>query len=231
MHIGVILDGNRRYAKKNNIHAWEGHKEGAKKIDELIEWCKEIKIKELTLYAFSIENFERPEKEKAVLFNLFRAKIKKLKKDKKIEEDKIGINFIGRLDMFPKDIYEGMQELMERTKNNNNNNNKFKINFAMAYGGRQEIVDAVKKISNSVKKGELKEEEIDEKVVGENIYLSDEPDLIIRPGGERRVSNFLIWQSYYSEWYFTDKLWPEFTKEDFVDAVKDFKNRERRFGR
>lgn len=227
LHIGIILDGNRRFAKKSNIPMWKGHRYGARKIDELVDWSLELDIRELTLYSFSMENFRRVKKEKDVLFRIFRAYLKKLDRDERIEKQRIRINFIGRLEMFPKDIYEHMREIMERTMKNDN----YTINFAMAYGGRAEIVDAAKKIADKVESGKIKIEEIDEELITSNLYLADEPDLIIRPGGEKRVSNFLIWQGYYSEWYFTDKLWPEFTKEDMIKAIDDYKVRERRFGK
>ena len=226
LHIGIILDGNRRYAKKKKIMPWEGHKVGADKVFELLEWGKKLNVSELTLYTFSIENFNRPEKEKKFLFNLFKENMRKLDRGK-LKKDGTRVHFIGRLDMFPEGLYEEMHKLMNDTRDNKD----YKINFAMAYGGRAEIVDAVKKISMRVKKGELDETDICEELITSNVYLPDEPDLIIRPGGEKRVSNFLIWQSYYSEWYFTDKLWPEFTKEDFSKAIEEYMIRERRFGR
>ncbi|MCK5283352.1 MAG: di-trans,poly-cis-decaprenylcistransferase [Nanoarchaeota archaeon] len=227
LHIGIILDGNRRYAKKKNIVPWKGHAYGADRAKDIINWCDTLNVRELTLYTFSVENFNRPEKEKKVLFKLFRSNFKKLEKDKRIDERKIGINFIGRLHMFPNEMVEDMHRLMERTKGNKN----YIVNFAMAYGGRAEIVDAVKKIAKEVKNNKISVNEIDEELVTQNLYLADEPDFIIRPGGEKRISNFLIWQSHYSEWIFVDKLWPEFTKADIIDSIDEFKSRKRRFGR
>jgi tritrans,polycis-undecaprenyl-diphosphate synthase [geranylgeranyl-diphosphate specific] len=226
MHIGIILDGNRRYAKKKNMNSWQGHKFGAEKVKELINWCKELNVRELTLYSFSVENFNRPKKEVQILMKLFEEYLKRLKEEM-LKKNQIRIRFIGRIDMFSDNLRLEMEKLMEKTKDHR----KYTINFAMAYGGRQEIVDAVKKISKKVSRKELSIDEIDEKTVTENVYLADEPDLIIRPGGEKRVSNFLIWQSYYSEWYFTDKLWPEFGKQDLIEAINEFRQRERRFGR
>jgi len=219
-HIAIILDGNRRFGRKKGKKQWEGHLEGAKKVEELINWCIELGIKEVTLYSFSTENFKRPEKEVNFLFDQFRKHITKLMNDKRIEKEGICVRFIGRLSLFPDDLQEHMNELMEKTKENN----KFKINFAMAYGARAEIVDAVNKI---LSKGL---ENVDEGVFSEYLYLKDSPDLLIRPGGEKRLSNFLLWQLSYSELYFTEKLWPEFTKEDLVEAIEEFGERERRFG-
>jgi undecaprenyl diphosphate synthase len=219
-HIAIILDGNRRYARKKGIILEEGHRRGAKNVQKLIEWALELSVKELTLYTFSTENFKRPEKELKYLMDNFLVNIRKLKKDKRIIEKSVRVRFGGRLAMFSKEIQEEMKEVMNITKNNN----KLIVNFAMAYGGRLEVVDAVKRI---IEKGLKK---VDEEVIRKNLYLSDYPDLVIRPGGEKRVSNFLIWQSAYSEWYFTDKFWPEFTKKDLIEAIDDYKKRERRYG-
>lgn len=227
IHIGIILDGNRRYAEKRHMPRWQGHSYGAKKVEELIKWCRELNVRELTLYSFSIENFNRQKKETEVLFKLFRKNIAKLKNDKKLTKNNVRINFIGRIEMFPSDMAKEMREVMEKTKKNK----KYIVNFAMAYSGRAEIVDAVKKIALDLKERKVEIKDIDEKTITKNLYLADEPDLIIRPGGEKRASNFLIWQGYYSEWYFTNKLWPEFTKKDLIDAISDFEKRERRFGR
>lgn len=219
-HIAVILDGNRRYAKKLGIPKFMGHEKGFNKIMELLKWCIELGIKELTLYCFSTENFKRDKKEVDYLFSLFRKKIGDFKKDKTIHDSKVKISFIGRISMFPEDMQKSMNELMEMTKDYENH----KLNLALAYGGRNEIVDAVKKIiSKNIK-------DINEGTIAENLYLSDDVDILIRPGGEKRISNFLLWQSSYAELFFLDKLWPEFTKEDLVGIIEDFKTRERRFG-
>ncbi len=220
-HVAIILDGNRRYAKKNYLNLGEGHKAGAKNIENMLDWALELGIKELTLYCFSIENFQRPKNEVKVLFNLFEEQLSKLAKDERVSKDRIKVRFIGRIRMFPKKLQEQMRKIMSNTKKYDN----FRLNFAMAYGGRAEIVDAVKSIVHK------KIRKIDEKTISKNLYMEDEPDLVIRTGGEHRVSNFLIWQSYYSEWYFTDKLWPEFGKEELVKAIEDYKKRVRRFGK
>ncbi|MBD3163950.1 di-trans,poly-cis-decaprenylcistransferase [Candidatus Woesearchaeota archaeon] len=226
LHIGIILDGNRRFAKKKKMAEWRGHSYGAKKVMRLLDWCAELKVRELTLYSFSVENFKRPEKEKAEIFKLFRRHMKRLEKEEKFRKNGIKIRFAGRIGMFPSDITENMKRLMEKTKDNKG----LVLNFAMGYGGRAEIVDAVRKICRMVKEGKIDVESVDEQTITSNLYIEDEPELIIRPGGEKRVSNFLIWQGYYSEWHFTDKLWPEFTKKDIKDAIDDFNRRERRFG-
>ena len=224
-HISIILDGNRRYAKKLGMHPWKGHEYGVKKLGQLLEWCRELGIKELTLYSFSTENFNRTKTEKDFLLNIFKQEFNKLKYKEEIYKNKIRINVIGRLHMFPKDIQKSIKEIMKKTKNHNN----FIVNFAMAYGGRQEIVDAFRNIIKHSKK--LKPNQINEKLITNNLYLKNEPDLVIRPGGEMRISNFLIWQSSYSELVFLNKLWPEFTKGDLIHCIGEFNKRERRFGR
>jgi len=227
LSVAIVLDGNRRYGKKQGLKPWKGHKFGVDKVKDLLKWCQELGIKELTLYTFSIDNFNRSEQEKKVLFVLFKENIRKLKDDERLDKNGIKVRFIGRLQMFPEDIQKEMYEVMEKTKENNN----FKLNFAMAYGGRAEIVDATKKIIKKIKNKEIDEEDIDEQLINENLYLSSSQDILIRPGGEKRISDFLIWQSNYAELFFLDKLWPEFTKEDLVQVIEEFKNRERRFGK
>ena len=221
-HIAIILDGNRRYAIKSGLKPWEGHKSGFKKIEDILDWSKELGIKELTLFCFSTENFNRDKIEVKYLFDLFRNRINDLMNDARIHENKVRIRIIGRIDLFPKDMQKKMQEIMEKTRGYD----KFKLNLCMAYGGRQEIVDAVRKIVA----GNIKPESIDEELLSKNMYLESCPDLLIRPGGEKRLSNFLTWESIYSELFFLDKLWPEMTKEDLADIIKEFKKRERRFG-
>lgn len=224
-HLGVILDGNRRFAKRLMKTPEKGHKWGYKKVKELMQWCKELKINELTIYCFSLENFDRPKMEFDYLMKLFNKAFKNLEKEEDINKTKI--KFIGRLWMFSKDLQKTMFDVMEKTKNNKG----FKINFAMAYSGRAEIVDAVKKIAEAVKYNELDPEEIDEKTIEEKLYLNSEPDLIIRTS-ESRLSGFLTWQSVYSEIIFLPNiLWPEFSKENFVACLKEYSNRSRRFGK
>jgi len=224
-HLGIILDGNRRFAKRLMLKPYKGHEWGAKKLERLLDWCKEYGIKEVTVYALSLENFHRPKLEFNYLMDLFRKEFNRLKDDPRLK--KIKINFIGRIWMFPRDIQKIMHELIEKTKNNK----EITINFAMAYGGRAEVIDAVKRLAVGIKDNKININEINEEVFSKNLYLQDEPDLIIRTGGERRTSNFLIWQSYYSEWIFLNVLWPEFSKRHFVKCLQDYSKRERRFGR
>jgi len=227
-HIAIVLDGNRRYAKKLGLQPWKGHGFGLRKLEELFNWCQELGVKELTLYSFSTENFRRTKREIDYLFGLFKDEVNKLKEKKEgVFKGKIRFNFIGRLHMFDKEMRNAMMVIMQKTKHHK----KFIVNFAMAYGGRQEISDAVKKIAENVKKGKIRAEDINEELITNNLCLKSEPDMVIRPGGEKRISNFLLWQSSYSEFFFIDKLWPEFTKLDLIKCIEEFKRRERRLGR
>ncbi len=226
-HIALVVDGNRRYARKLGLKPWKGHEFGLKRLEKLFDWCQELGIRELTLYTFSTENFRRAKKEVNYLFGLFRKEMDKIKEKKEgVFKDKIRFNFIGRLHMFDKEMRKSMLEIMEKTKNHK----KFTVNFAMAYGGRQEITDAVRKIAQDVKKGRINPNKISGAMITNNLYLKSEPDIVIRPSGEIRTSNFLTWQSVYSEWFFIKKLWPEFTKRDLVKCIEEFNKRERRFG-
>jgi undecaprenyl diphosphate synthase len=226
-HVGFILDGNRRFAKKLMLKPWKGHEWGADKFEKILDWCHEFGIKELTAYIFSIQNFNRPKQEFDYLMKLVLESAEKVFHDERVDNYGIRINFIGRIHLFPKEVRDVIDKLMERTKHNSN----YIVNFAFGYGGREEVIDAVKKISEKIKSGDLDVKDINEEVFSENLYITDEPEMIIRTGGEHRTSNFLIWQSHYSEWFFVDKLWPEFEKEDFVRCLQEYSDRERRFGR
>lgn len=227
-HIGIIMDGNRRFAKRLMLQPWKGHELGAKKVQKVIEWCREIGCAELTLYAFSVENFNRPKKEFKYIMDIFRKEFEDINKEESpIHKNKIKVNFIGRINMFPEDVTNKMNALMETTKDYQN----FTINFAMAYGGRAEIIDTVKKIAAKIKSGDIDVDDIDEEVFENNLYMKDEPELVIRTSGEHRTSGFLIYQASYAELFFCDKLWPEFEKEDFTEAIDSYCNRDRRFGK
>ncbi len=226
-HVGVILDGNRRLAKKLMLKPWKGHEWGAKKVEKLFDWANELGIKELTLYTLSIENFNRPKTEFEYLMNLFKKEFTRFLNDPRVYERGLRVNFIGRLWMLDSELQDLMKKVEYKTKENNN----LIVNFAVAYGGRQEVVDATRKIAEDVKLGKLDVNQINEEIFSKKLWNSSEPDLIIRTGGERRTSNFLNFQAAYSEWIFVDKHWPEFEKEDLVAAVKEYKQREIRRGR
>ena len=226
-HIGIILDGNRRFAKRLMMKPWKGHEWGAKKVEKLFNWCKDLGIKEATLYTFSIENFNRPKDEFDFLMKIFKMELKRLMKNEDVMKEGIRVNFIGRICMFNSGLETLMRQVMEKTKDNY----RYIVNFAMAYGGRSEVVDATRKIAEQIKEGKLNIDQINEETFKNYLYTADEPDLIIRTGGEKRTSNFLPFQGAYSEWLFLEKTWPEFEKEDLIEAIAEYGRRERRFGK
>ena len=228
-HISIIPDGNRRWAKKKGMPAWEGHRKGAEVFEKFLEWCKELGIKEVSFWAASTENLERDKTEVDFLLKLFGDMCDKFIKqhhDKKIK-DKARIRFIGDQKRIPQWLKEKMQKVMDLTKNNND----YKLNMLVGYGGRWEITEAAKKLADEAKTGKLKPEEITPEIFHKHLQLEDEPDLIIRTS-EQRLSGLLPWQGIYSEIIFIkDKHWPEFTKEDFKKCLDEFANRQRRFGK
>lgn len=221
-HIGLVLDGNRRFAKRLMLEPWKGHEYGAEKVEKLLDWIKEFGVKEFTLFCLSVENIKnRPKNELDYLLKLFKKEFRNLDREK-IEKNKIKIRFIGDLSLLPDDLVKQCRKLEKETEKNND----YIINFALAYGGRQELIAAVKKIL----KNKLKPEDINEETLKKNLWLESEPELIIRTGGITRTSNFLLWQSAYSEWIFLEKLWPDVTKEDFIECIKKFETIKRNFG-
>ena len=216
-HIGIVLDGNRRFAKRLMLQPWKGHELGYEKIEKLFDWCKELGIKQLTLYVFSVKNFNRPKKEFDYLMKLFEDAFIRAKDDDRLKD--IKINFIGRIHMFSVAVQRAMKEKKKKTKDNKGHT----INFAMAYGGKEEIIDSVKKLVESGKK-------INKENLGDCMYMNEDVDLVIRTSGEKRTSDFLPWQAHYAEWIFLDKMWPDFEKQDLIDCIQDFNNRNRRFG-
>lgn len=228
-HIGIIMDGNGRWAKQRNLKRSEGHKQGAKVFKEICEYAREIGIEYLTFYAFSTENWKRPPEEVTAIMNLFRDYL--FEAQEREEENKkkgMHIRYIGDRSALPEDIAILMDELEKRS----DFKNKITINLAVNYGGRDEILHAVKEIAKKVESGEIKANDIELKDIDGNLYTAGQPDpdLIIRPSGEYRLSNFLIWQAAYSEFWFSDILWPDFTPADLDKAVIDFAKRNRRFG-
>ncbi|MBI4151152.1 di-trans,poly-cis-decaprenylcistransferase [Candidatus Woesearchaeota archaeon] len=229
-HVGIIMDGNRRFAKKLMLKPWRGHEWGAKKVKDVLQWGKELGVKELTLYAFSVENFSRPQEEFDYITDIFLKEFKELSEPKNLEQlkqDGLRIRFLGRTWMFSKDIQDAMAFLTEQTKANTGHT----VNFAMAYGGRAEIIDATKKVAELVKAGKLDVDKINEDVFKQQLYTESEPDLVIRTGGEHRTSGFMLWQGWYAELYFIDDYWPDLTKEHLAKAIESYETRERRFGK
>lgn len=226
-HIAVILDGNRRWAKEHNLQPWQGHLEGYKNVKRLLDWIHNLCIKEVTLYGFSIQNKSREKDEVNSLVDLFCAAFKELLNDNRVWKNKIKINIIGRINTFPQKLQKILVESVEKTKNHNN----YILNFALAYGGQEEIVDACKNISALVKKNKVNIDDIDVDLFNKHVYLESKPDIIIRTGKEKRISNFLLWQSAYSELFFPNCYWPDFKKENLIKIIDEYKNIDRRFGK
>lgn len=230
--LGIIPDGNRRFAKRLLENPGKGHEWGMKKIEKIMEWCRELEIKNVTFYTLSLENLDRrPKEELDFLFSLARKELGDIISNPRhwIHETRTKMNFFGQLNRLPEDLQEKVKMVREKTKNYKESN----LNLAIAYGGRQEILDAVKKIASEVSQGRLSPENINEVVFRHNLSTDGTPDLdlIIRTGGEKRTSNFLTFQSTYSELKFLDTLWPELEKEEFFNAVREFGERDRRFGK
>ena len=229
-HVAIILDGNRRWAFHKSLIPWVGHHHGADKIDELMDWCIELDVKFITLYAFSTENFNRGQEEVEALMKLIEERMRSILKNEKIYKNKIKVKAIGRIDLLPDSIQEAIQQVEDSTEMFSDR----LLNIALAYGGRAEIVDATKQIANKVKKGELNPDKITEDVFEQHLYTAHMPkqdaDLIIRTSGEERLSGFLSWQSAYSELCFVDVNWPDFRRIDLLRAVRTYQRRKRRFG-
>ncbi|MGB5363797.1 MAG: isoprenyl transferase [Aureibaculum sp.] len=226
-HVAIIMDGNGRWAKQKGMARVFGHKNGVKAVTETVETAAELGIKVLTLYAFSTENWKRPKKEIDLLMSLL---VSSLKDElDTLQKNDIKLQSIGQIENLPKKAQKELNEVIQLTKNNSS----LVLNLALSYGSREEIVKAIKNISKKVVNKELSIEEIDEKIINNHLYTFTLPDVdfLIRTSGEKRISNFLLWQIAYAELYFTDVLWPDFRKEDFFKAILNYQQRERRFGK
>lgn len=228
-HVGIIMDGNGRWAQKRGLPRYKGHIEGAKTFRKIGEFAGDLGIECLTFYAFSTENWKRPPEEVSAIMDLFREYLRELDERKAENEEKgIKVNFIGDRTGIPKDIIRmmGYSERITRKKNH------VILNIAINYGGRQEILHSVQTLAKQVEKGKLKAADITAEMISDNLYTGGlpDPDLIIRPSGEYRLSNFLLWQSAYAEFWYSDILWPDFTEADFTEALREFEKRNRRFG-
>lgn len=225
-HIGIIMDGNGRWAKAKGYPRTVGHKAGVETIRRILKEAQRLGVKYITLYAFSTENWKRPKEEVGALMKLlvqyFRLELNEL------HENGVVVNTIGDISKLPKECIEEIKKAKEKTKNNTG----IVMNLALNYGGRDEIVRAVKLLAKDVAEGKISPEEIDEKSVEKYLYTAGmpDPDMIIRPSGEQRLSNFLLWQCAYSEFWYSDINWPDFTEKDLRRAIFDFQNRDRRFG-
>ena len=226
-HIAVIMDGNGRWAKKRGLRRENGHREGRKSVKKIVECCVELGIKNLTLYAFSTENWNRPKIEIDFLMQLLFLSLKD--ELKTLNKNNIKFETIGDLTRLPKKISNYLQKVKLETKKNS----KLTLTLALSYGSRNEIVNVVRELSDKVKNNIISSKNIDETVINDHLYTRNLPDvdLLIRTSGEKRISNFLLWQIAYSELYFTKKLWPDFRKKDLYKAIISYQSRERRFGK
>jgi tritrans,polycis-undecaprenyl-diphosphate synthase [geranylgeranyl-diphosphate specific] len=229
-HIGIILDGNRRWGFEKYGDIFDGHLYGARTGEDFLEWCLELGIKTVTLYVFSTENFRRSEEETSTILKLIEDETRKLITDRRIHESRVHVKALGRLELLPGSLREALAEIESVTAGYD----QHYLNIAVAYGGRAEIVDAAKRIIDEVKSGTLDEGLVDEDTFRKYLYTSHlpnpYPELIIRTSGEARLSGFLLWQAAYSEFVFLDVYWPEFRKIDLLRAIRTYQRRKRRFG-
>ncbi|MHB8601630.1 MAG: polyprenyl diphosphate synthase [Nitrosotalea sp.] len=230
-HIAIILDGNRRWAKRNLIMKIDGHFRGADAVEKLLDWCEELNIKIITLYVLSAENLNRKDDELDYLYELINERLHKLFNDPRIHKNRMKVKAIGSIELLPDFLREILSKLEEVTKDYDNHY----LNIAIAYGGQDELVDAIKKIGSRIKDGSLDVNQIDKEVIESSLYTSHlpqaSPDMILRTSGEKRLSGFLLWQSAYSELVFMDVYWPEFRKIDLMRAIRTFQKRGRRLGK
>ena len=230
-HVGIILDGNRRWASTHGFPSSVGHNFGAEKVEALLNWCMDLGIKILTIYVFSTENFDRQHNEVNEIMDLLRTKLEDVLYDTRIDDNEINIKALGRIHLLPEDVLELVRKVEKKTESYD----RFYLNVAVAYGGRAEIVDATRKITEKIQSGELLPTDISEDLFEKNLYTShlpeSNPDIIIRTSGEERLSGFLLWQSAYSELIFLDVYWPDFRKIDFWRSIRTYQSRTRRYGK
>jgi len=226
-HIAIIMDGNGRWAKQKGFLRASGHKEGTKAVRDVVEGCAEIGVKNLTLYAFSTENWNRPKLEVDTLMKLLVSSLKK--EIKTLKDNNVKLNSVGNISSLPKKARQELLDVIEKTAGNTH----MTLTLALSYGSREEITNCIKQIAAKVKSEELSEDAIDESVINEHLYTRNLPDvdLLIRTSGEQRISNFLLWQIAYAELYFTKILWPDYRRENLFEAIYNYQNRERRFGK
>jgi tritrans,polycis-undecaprenyl-diphosphate synthase [geranylgeranyl-diphosphate specific] len=229
-HIALILDGNRRWASSKELNPWLGHQKGADTVEQLLDWCLKLNVKYVTLYTFSTENFTRNSVEVEEIMHIAGERFLKLLTDERIHKNRVHVKVLGRTNMLPDNLQKRIKDVEDATAHYDN---QF-LNFAFAYGGRAEIVDATKIIAEQVKAGQIQPQEIDESTIEKYLYTShmtkQEPDLIIRTSGEERLSGFLVWQSAYSELAFLDVYWPDFRFIDLLRTIRTYQKRKRRYG-
>ncbi len=226
-HVAIIMDGNGRWAKKRLLNRIKGHEKGAEAVRTIVRACREIRIPNLTLYAFSTENWQRPQSEIVALMALLKNFLES--EQKEMLDNNIRLNAIGQTERLPQDVQQTLHRVMTVTRKNDG----MLLNLALSYGGRAEIVKMVKEIAIKVKNSNIEPDSITPELISEHLYTSEipDPDLLIRTSGEMRISNFLLWQIAYTEIYVTDTLWPDFTKDEFVQILIDYQHRKRRFGK
>jgi tritrans,polycis-undecaprenyl-diphosphate synthase [geranylgeranyl-diphosphate specific] len=227
-HLAIIMDGNRRFAAQHGMIVREGHEAGKDKLEELLDWCLEAGVRILTVYALSTENFQRSTEELQGLMDLFARSFRQIVTDERVHKNRIHVQVIGNIAALPAYVREAIAAAEKSTESYSD----YFYNVALAYGGREEIVQAIRKLAQRVAEGRLKPEEIDSQKVSDELYTAKlpDPDLVFRTSGEERISNFLLWQSAYAELYFADVDWPGLTKLDFLRAIRAFQNRQRRYG-
>ena len=228
-HISIIMDGNRRFAWSREIETRVGHEKGKEKLKQVMDWILDLKIQYLSVYALSTENIkERSQEELNSLYELYAEGLNEMANDPKIHKMKVKVQAVGRLEMLPENVRNAIQNIEEKTSDYSD----FLFTVSLAYGGREEIVDAVRKVADEHSKGEITLEDIDNKMISSKLYTANlpDPDLVIRTSGEERISNFLLWQIAYSELHFTDVHWPSFSKQDLYEAIDSYQNRRRRYG-
>ncbi len=226
-HVAIIMDGNRRWAKSRNLPTAMGHREGVKRLIELVESAPKLGIQSLTVYAFSTENWGREKKEVDVLMDLLSEYM--IKELDRVASNGIKINLLGNIDALPIKVKKGIENALQVTKDNT----KFNLNIALSYGGRSEIISAVKNVLNDIENNKINIDDLSEDKFKDYLFTKNlpDPDFLIRTGGETRISNFLLYQMAYTEFYFTDLMWPDFKYEHFLNAIEEFSNRKRRFGK
>ena len=226
-HVAIIMDGNGRWATSRGLPRLFGHRAGADAVRRIVEACCELGVKALTLYAFSWENWDRPREEIRELMGLLDEFIRR--EAPTLMANQVRLKAIGRVEELPADVLTHLHQTIAATARFD----RLTLTLALSYGGRQEIVDAARRLAELVRRGELQVEHIDEHLFAQQLYTADlpDPDLLIRTSGEQRLSNFLLWQSSYTELYVTPKLWPDFSKDDLVEAIAEYERRERRFGK
>ncbi len=227
-HLAVIMDGNRRYAFEEGLTPQEGHRIGGSKLEDVVKWCHEVGIEGLTVFAFSTDNFKRSDEEVRHLMDLFAEDLRRLAENERIHDHEVRVKVIGETDVLPDRVVEAAAEVEEATRSYE----QHYFNVAIGYGGREEIVEAVRQIARDVEGGKVDPGEVEKELISSYLYTADspDPDLILRTSGEERISNFLLWQLAYAEFYFSDVYWPALKKTDFLNVIQSYQKRQRRYG-